>query len=199
MLIIPENKPSGWIHCSCCNWPEDFPYKPDVQFRVWHDREHFNIIFRVSEETTKAEQDSVGAPVHRDSCVECFIQPEDGEKYYNFEWNAAGHLAMAWRSGREDAESAPADVIESVSAVPSLGSTPFGEKSVGKPWTLEVAIPVSALFRSSLSSWKGLRCRINFFKCGDGLKKQAFLSWAPIDTPTPDFHRPEFFREAVFE
>lgn len=185
----------------CLNWPEAYPYKPEVSFRVWHDSASFHIEFKVREETTKAEQSVPGGPVYEDSCVECFIQPrpETDPRYYNFEWNAAGHLAMACRTGRNDPEDAPLDVIASVKAEPSLGSEPFGEKTVDEPWTLHVAIPASALFNSGIEKWDGLKCRMNFYKCGDGLKTMHFLTWAPIDTTSPDYHRPEFFRDVQFE
>jgi len=200
-MIIPKNIPSEWMAYECLNWPESYPYKPEVSFRVWHDSAFFHIEFKVREQTTKAEQSVPGGPVYEDSCVECFIQPrpETDPRYYNFEWNAAGHLAMACRTGRNDPEDAPLDVIASVKTEPSLGSEPFGEKSVDGPWTLHVAIPVSALFNSGIEKWDGLKCRMNFYKCGDGLKTMHFLTWAPIDTTSPDYHRPEFFRDVQFE
>ena len=38
----------------------------------------------------------------------------------------------------------------------------------------------------------------NFYKCGDKCEKPHFLSMAPIDTPSPCFHCPEFFQEVKF-
>jgi hypothetical protein len=35
----------------------------------------------------------------------------------------------------------------------------------------------------------------NFYKCGDLTAHPHFLSWSPVLTKTPDFHRPEFFGE----
>ena len=35
----------------------------------------------------------------------------------------------------------------------------------------------------------------NFYKCADATALPHYLSWSPIDTPAPDFHRPEFFGE----
>ncbi len=40
---------------------------------------------------------------------------------------------------------------------------------------------------------------VNVYKCGDALKTPHFVSLYPIETPSPDFHRPEFFRELSFE
>ena len=35
----------------------------------------------------------------------------------------------------------------------------------------------------------------NFYKCGDATEMPHYLSWNPIQTERPDFHRPEFFGE----
>lgn len=197
-LTVPYLTPSGWQEIGCLNWPEAFPYKPEVKFRVWHDAECFHIEYCVTEETTKAEQKVLGGPVYEDSCVECFIQPSDGPHYYNFEWNAAGKLAMARRTGRNDPEDAPLGALESVKVEPSLGTEPFAEEEIGT-WTLKASIPCSALFGGEIDSWKGKKMKMNFFKCGDGLRTMHFVTWAPVTTPRPDYHRPEFFAEVEFE
>lgn len=198
-LTIPFKTPSEWHPIECLNWPGQFPYKPELKFRVWHDGKYFFIEYFVEEETSKAEQTVLGGPVYEDSCVECFIKPGDGPHYYNFEWNAAGKLAMARRTGRDDPEDAPEEVLRSVVVEPSLGTEPFGETALGKPWSLKVAIPCSALFGDRVDRWCGRKMKMNFYKCGDGLKTMHFVSWAPVGTPKPDYHRPEYFAEVEFE
>ena len=37
--------------------------------------------------------------------------------------------------------------------------------------------------------------RANFYKCGDLTAHPHFLSWSPVFTEQPDFHRPEWFGE----
>ena len=39
--------------------------------------------------------------------------------------------------------------------------------------------------------------RANFYKCGDKTAHPHYLSWSPIHTEKPDFHRPEFFGELI--
>ena len=41
--------------------------------------------------------------------------------------------------------------------------------------------------------------RANFYKCADKSAHPHFLSWSPIDVPSPDFHRPEFFGELILQ
>ena len=59
-------------------------------------------------------------------------------------------------------------------------------------WNLLAAIPLS-LIGVTYEPGKPVTMRANFYKCADATSEPHYLSWAPIDTPQPDFHRPEFF------
>lgn len=199
-LAVPKGTPSEWHVLDQVNWPEAFPYKPEVRFRLWHDGAALYLDYEVEEQGTRAMQGVLGAPVYEDSCVECFIQPcpDTDPRYYNFEFNPIGMMAMACRTGRNDPEDAPQAVLESVSIKASAGSETFAEKPLGK-WSLSVRIPASALFNSAVGDFSGKEMKMNFFKCGDALKVPHFVTWAPISTPSPDYHRPEFFIPVSFE
>lgn len=198
-LYIRKGVPSEWITLEHVNWAEAFPYKPEVKFRVWHDGESMHIEYKVREHGTRALQSVLGDPVYEDSCVECFIQPNPADPhYYNFEFNPIGMIAMACRTGRDDPQDAPLSVLKGISVKTSAGSVPFLETNLGE-WTLDIAIPAGALFNSGIDSFDGRKMKMNFFKCGDGLKVPHFITWAPIDTPKPDYHRPEFFQDVEFE
>lgn len=199
MFFIPKNKYSERQFIDTLNWPDSFPYKPSVSFVAWHDGQNLFLEYEVEEQGTKAEVNVPGQEVYMDSCVECFIKPlENDPRYYNFEWNAIGNLAMACRTGRNDPQPAPADVIASVGSVSTLGKEPFLEKNVGK-WTLKLKIPSSALFNSGIDSFDGRRMWMNLYKCGDGLKVPHYVTWQAVGTAKPDYHRPEFFVPVVFE
>ena len=198
-MLVRKGTPSDWISLENVNWKENFPYKPQVKFRVWHDGDSFHIEYKVKEQGTRALQTVLGGPVYEDSCVECFIQPDPADPhYYNFEFNPIGMMAMACRTGRNDPEDAPQAVLESVNIETTAGTGSFDEKFV-EEWGLKITIPASALFNSGVKDFSGRSMRMNFFKCGDGLKVPHFVTWAPIDTPKPDYHRPEFFQSVDFE
>jgi len=206
MLKVPYGKLSEPVKLSCLNWRDAFPYFPDVQFRIGYDDDGINLEYTVNEQSVRALQTTPGGFVYEDSCVEFFFQPStDDLHYYNFEWNAIGTMFLAWRTGRQDPENAPADILGLVKAESSLGSVPFAEKASEGPWTLKIHIPMAAFWHHLPSgeadsfSLKGLKARANFFKCGDGLSVPHFVTWAPIDTPNPDYHRPEFFAELDFD
>ncbi len=39
----------------------------------------------------------------------------------------------------------------------------------------------------------------NFYKCGDLTAHPHYVTWSPVGTPGPDFHRPEFFGELLLD
>lgn len=183
---------------ACCNWAAEYPYAPEVTFRMFHTGGMLMLRFDVAEHCTAAAATDDNGPVWRDSCVEFFIAPDDGG-YYNFEINCIGTLLLAHRRERKvDVVHAGAEVTSTVVRIPSLAREPFAERQGDNRWSMTAAIPVSALFRHSFASWDGLEARMNLYKCGDNLSKPHFLSWAPISAPSPDFHRPEFFKPVRF-
>ena len=64
--------------------------------------------------------------------------------------------------------------------------------------TILEVIPAPALFNHKIEEWSGLNLRANFYKCGDKCQQPHYLSMAPINTPSPNFHCPEFFQEVKF-
>lgn len=186
------------LKVACCNWNSEYPYVPEVEFTLWHDGAFLYIEFSVAERYTLGAVDCDNGPCWTDSCVELFITPDDSGYYYNFEFTCTGKLLLGYRSGREGAEIAPLSVIESVKRMPSLGTKRIG-LTENCNWDLRVAIPVTALFKHNLKSWSGLCAKGNIYKCGNNLPERHFLSYAPIDTPKPDFHRPEYFIPIDFD
>lgn len=191
MLEVPFGSLSGPQRLECLNWAEDFPYKPEVSFRIGYDETGILLEWEVREQTIRALQGVPGKDVYKDSCVEFFFQPDPADPhYYNFEWNAIGNLCVSWRTGRHDPEPAPPEVYAMVKTEASCGSEPFDERPADGPWTLKVLIPREALWKTGLKTGKA---RANFYKCGDALETPHYVTWAPIHTEKPDYHRPEFF------
>lgn len=182
---------------ACCNWAASYPYAPEVSFRMFHTGPWLMVRFDVSERYTMARVTGDNGEVWTDSCVELFIAP-DASCYYNFETTCVGRMLLAHHLSRHEGESAPAEVLAGVRRYPSLpfGET-FEEREGDNRWTLTLAIPPQALFCHRIDDWSGMHVRMNLYKCGDRLSHPHFLSWMPIHTEKPDFHRPEFFAEAV--
>jgi len=64
-------------------------------------------------------------------------------------------------------------------------------------WNLLVVIPLKLLGIDTVEP--GTIFRGNFYKCASAASQPHFLSWNPIDTPAPDFNRPEFFGNLILQ
>lgn len=182
----------------CNNWPERFPYAPEVHFRMAHNGAELFLYFQVREKCTQALVSSDNGEVWTDSCVEFFLAADD-TGYYNFEFSCIGTMLLAFRKARPAALPAAGEILRTVRRYPSLGRCCFAEKQGDLTWQLLTVIPPSALFRHTFDSWSGLQARINLYKCGDRLSMPHYLSWQPVRTPDPDFHVPRFFKEVSFQ
>ncbi len=186
----------------CVGWPQEYPYAPEASFGIFHTGTALALRFTVREAVTAACAARDNDRVCADSCVELFIAFEgDGGLYYNFEANPVGTLMCAFRSGRAHPRPAPEEALRQIRRIASCGTACFAETEAPDRthWRLTLVIPAGALFGSRISSFDGLRARANLYKCGDGLSRPHYLSWQPVDTAHPDFHRPECFADVRFE
>ncbi len=182
---------------ACNNWAEEYPYAPKVNFRMFHSGEDLHLRFEVEEQYTQALVERDNGDVWTDSCVEFFLSLDD-RGYYNFETTCIGRMLMAFRKVKPEPTYATEEILSLIERTPSIGSEPFAELIGENKWTMTLKIPASALFRHELKSWQGVEARMNLYKCGDNLTKPHFLSWRPIDMPSPNFHVPQFFETVKF-
>ena len=180
---------------ACLNWPEAFPYRPEASFDISHDGDALHLHFRVKEDAVRAVCAADGDHAWEDSCVEFFFDPHGDGTYYNLECTCTGQIYLCRGKERHGREMLPEWALSAISRRCSLGREPFGLREAPTEWEVELDIP-AAVF--GLDTFTGLRARGNFYKCGDKLPVPHYLSWAPIATPRPDFHRPEYFEELIF-
>ncbi len=177
------------------NW-EEYPYCPDVAFLVARSKTHLCVLYHVKGFDLRATALEDNGNVWEDSCCEFFVaDPTDGT-YYNFEMNCIGSLLAAKRTGREDAVPFSIEKLQRVvrhSTLPHESCELEGETF---EWSVAMCIPFDMIGVDSTSLPQYLM--VNFYKCGDKTAHPHFLSWNPIDVPSPDFHRPEFFGKICF-
>jgi hypothetical protein len=174
------------------NW-DKFSYKPEIEFSMAYSLNELYLKYYVKESHTKAEKSKINEMVCEDSCVEFFISPADDGLYYNFEFNPIGTIYLGYGTGRNDSQRVDSNIAGKVRTLGSMGSTPFTEKSGDISWTLTIAIPVEVLLKHKTENLKGKTFQANFYKCGDRLTVPHYVTWNPVKTEKPDFHRPEFF------
>ena len=182
----------------CCNWPEQYPYTPKVSFRIFHTGDLLWLRFDVEERYTAARVTEDNGQVWTDSCVEFFLELDD-RGYYNFETTCPGPVPPGSRRPLPAPAPAAPGVLPWGRPTPPLPAEPFAEREGDTRWSVTLATPPQALFRHDLKTWNGLEARMNLYKCGDNLSHPHSLSWRPIATEKPDFHRPEFFERVKFQ
>lgn len=181
----------------CLNWKEQFPYRPLTTIAVAHSGNFIYIDFFVRCNYLRAVNFENNSSVHQDSCVEFFVCPDGNLPYYNFEFNCIGTAHAACRQDRHSGRQLTDAQLDSIKRFPSCGTRPFQELEGLFSWNLLVAIPLELMnlrFDGSPIEMTG-----NFYKCADLTDAPHFLSWSPISTPEPDFHRPEFFGRITLE
>ena len=127
-------------------------------------------------------------------CCPC---PEDGI-YYNIECNCIGSLRMNAGVGKQGRTAAGEEVLSRIKRFSTIERHHF-EKEHFDVWRIALVIPKEAFFLHDLPTLQGLEMKANFYKCGDNLPTPHYLSFAPIDSPAPDFHLPEFFADFILE
>ena len=89
------------------------------------------------------------------------------------------------------------DELARVQRVASCGNRPFCELEGMFSWNLLVIIPLDLI--GVRYEGRPVEMRGNFYKCASATSQPHYLSWSPIDTPEPDFHRPEFFGKLTLQ
>lgn len=180
------------------NWKEEFPYHPLTTFTIAHSAKYIYINFFVRCNYLRAMNFENNSPVDEDSCVAFFVQPEGSEEYWNFEFNCIGAVKAARRVTRDNPTMLSDSEISTISVLPSCGRRPFREIEGLFTWDILAAIPFE-LIGVTCEQDKPLELRANFYKCASGTSQPHFLSWAPVKSEHPDFHRPEFFGKIVID
>lgn len=179
------------------NWDE-FDYKPDVRFSMAYAEQAILLKYYVNEKYFRAEKTETNQNVYEDSCVEFFVSPADDGIYYNLEFNALGTCLMGSGAGRAGRQRVNPAVISEIRRKPSPPDIVKQSADGLYSWELTLAIPLKVFFRHPTGRLKGLTFRANFFKCGDMLEVPHYVTWNPVETAKPDFHRPEFFGNLKF-
>ena len=188
LFELPETK------LDCVNWSE-YPYKPSVTVRLGYSSSALAILFEVEEEHLRAVTMDDCGPVWEDSCCEFFMADPAGNGYFNFEMNCVGTLLAAKRKSQTDYEFLNEAQMAEIQRFSSLPHAPIDSVGEGQKYWVAEVIPFSILGLGEAPK----SIKANFYKCGDSCQDPHYLSWVPIDLPSPCFHCPEFFQEVTFK
>ncbi len=181
--------------------PEHLPF---TQAKMAYDNSAIYIIFRVEDQYIKAVHSKNQEMVCRDSCVEFFFTPDNksNKGYFNLEMNCGGvflfNFQKSAKSGRIYIADEDIEQIEVAHTLPKLIENEITEKTT---WVVEYRIPFSVLkkYYNFSEPQNGTVWRANFYKCADRTSHPHWLTWAPVNSPRPNFHLPEYFGVIEFQ
>jgi len=186
--------------------PESRTTEPRARARLLYDDERLHGLFEVHDVQVRCVHEGFGAPVWKDSCVECFLEPHPGAGYCNFEFNAGGswlvkHITDPVRTPTARFRAFRDLSPEEVPGVRVASTLPARiDPAIPGPvdWRLAFSIPFGVLVRAAgaRAPRPGDRWRGNFYKCGDDTPAPHWIAWAPVDAL--DFHLPRCFGDLVF-
>jgi hypothetical protein len=175
-------------------------YQPRVEARLCYSERYLYVRFDVQEKKVRARMTRFQDAVYKDSCVEFFVDafPDLRRGYVNFEANALGTFLVAFGPDRHSRTPLRREDLRGFKSASSIKRPVDGEIAAGR-WTLAYRVPL-VLFHKIYGRdiQPGQGCAANFYKCGDETDQPHYGAWSPVGTPSPDFHRPEFFGTLIF-
>ncbi len=174
----------------------NYPYTPKTTVQMTYIRDR-GIVVRLTcfEKNPLTRYTKPYDPVSNDSCMECFFNlcTEKSKDYINFETNSNGAFVLSFGPGRGDVRTR---------ILPTLGLSP--EITITKNdecWIADAVIGNEILHAvyGDFEITSGYVFKGNFYKCGKDGENPHYITWNKIDTPKPDFHRPEYFGEIIVE
>ncbi len=182
---------------NCRNWATDFPYQPITVFTIAYSNKYIFVDFFVRGNFLRAENYKNNTAVSEDSCVEFFLKVPGSKEYWNFEFNCIGTINASHRENRPNPIRLTDEQLSKVKRYASCGTKPFQEMEGLFAWNLIIAIPFELIGIEENNHPEFIEG--NFYKCGSKTGAPHYLSWSPIYTSEPDFHRPEFFGKIYLE
>ncbi len=190
MQILIKNQPleqAEKIYIDHVGWGMD-QYVPETYANLVYDETGFTIKLVVKETNPQTEKKHHQEAVCQDSCVEFFanFDPEHSDKYLNLEVNAIGTMYAAFRPHRYEFEPLTREEIEGLHIKPVIKE---------ECWHVSYHISLE-LLQKKYPGFTMENCKYikgNMYKCGDKNRPKHYLSLFPIETESPDFHRPEYF------
>lgn len=161
------------------------PKNVSMRAQICYDENALYVHMEAKEEHIRAEYTAPLSMVCKDSCMELFFCPDEHDnRYINFEINPNGCTFIGISHRRTD-----------IVRLCPLNEEKLFNKQVNRTadgWEAFFQIPVSFLqvFFPDYTLMSGRKIRANCYKCGDLTVQPHFLSWNPVNHPTPDFHRP---------
>lgn len=173
-------------------------YKPKVDGKLCYSDEYLFVNFKSFEKDITANRTRINEPVHKDSCVELFINlfPNKTKKYFNFEINALGVIFVAFGTTKERSV-LPVEEIEKIQIHSIINKQSIGDCRHDY-WEIFYKIPFNIFEKYYESKFEACEAKVNFYKCGDESLFEHYGVWNNIESSKPNFHLPDYFGKLIF-
>jgi len=174
--------------------------KQKTVVKMLHDDKSIFALFLCEDKHIHAERIGLNSLVCLDSCVEFFADPGTGN-YFNLEMNCCGTMLIGYGLDRYKRTLVSQRIADKINFFKSVPGTIKSESPDDESWFLEIEIPLSMieeLTNVKIEKLSGKSWKVNFFRCG-GKTDDQYACWSPIVAPKPDYHRPEYFGDIIFE
>ncbi|TKB99204.1 carbohydrate-binding family 9-like protein [Pedobacter cryophilus] len=171
-------------------WPQ-FSNSVKANYTIAHNGNAIFLKYQIEEGYVLANA-TTNQNVHNDSCVEFFIAFGEDENYYNLEFNCLGWSKIGYGFNRKNRYLLPSCIVETISSFTRIEAAAVNAVKLFD-WEITVVIPLSVFSFHNFNSFKSLKARGNFYKCGTKMPEPHYLTWNLVKSLEPDFHRKEDF------
>ncbi len=179
------------------NWEKYTGYDPEAEFQMVHDNGNIYLKLTAHNDYIISKCTDINDAVCNDSCMEAFIiVPGKSNNYYNFEFNSDGVLHLGMGESRYNRTIVSPELIKKyVTVFVESDNIPATERG---HWSITAIINKELFKELSGECFEDGMGKGSFYKCGEHAVSH-FIAWNEIKTEHPDFHRPEFFGDIIFE
>lgn len=191
--FVPRTTGADWSRSAraCLTHTGWLPPCPvNAWFQACHDGQRLYLRLEAEEPSVRATFTGPLDPVSQDSCLEFFIAPEPGERYFNFEFNPLGTMLLGFGVQR------PMRFLQVPKDPAQFQIEPFVTPG---GWGITFTVPANFLRLYFPAFRFSGEAAVNLYKCGENAPTPHYLAWAPLSSDLPDFHRRQDFGRFIFE
>lgn len=181
----------------------DPKFKPVTQMKMAYDDDNFYVIFKVRDQYVRALATEINGDVWEDGAVELFFAPDTLKtlQYFNLEINCIGTPLMFYiRKPMSDYTKLIEKDIRKIQIASTLEGPIDDEITEPVTWIIEYKVPLAMIeyYARVSRPAPGVTWRANFFKIATNSSNEHYVTWSPVISENPHFHKPEFFGELKF-
>lgn len=162
-----------------------------AQAQLCYDADYLYVRLEAVEPNIRMEETDPLAEVCHDSCLEFFLRPTERMDYFNIEFNPNKIVWLGFGAGVHNLIRLMPDTKALLA--PQVEFTDGG-------WVITYRVPFAFIrqFFPEFEVKAGGKMYANAYKCGELTAKRHYLSWNPVLSKTPAFHRPQDYGTLIF-